>query len=261
MATLAPAHDLHLHIDPDSDEYKEMERRIVRKQDWRIMPLICLSYLLSASTSSSSSTSPRRHDLTRSRARRLPRASFCDCRYLSCCDLRAARTQDRTNLGVARTLNSDKPGESLVETLNLKGLRYNILISVFFIPCTLPSTSLSPRRSEELTPSPLPPSFPPSRPTLSPFCRCSLRVSVQPGPQALHAVQVDRSDHGLVGCVLRSILLFSRRLVLMALLLRAGIVTICSAAVSNYAGLIAVRIALGIAEAGFLCVPSRSSPS
>ncbi|GAA5917614.1 hypothetical protein JCM8208_005527, partial [Rhodotorula glutinis] len=46
MATLAPAHDLHLHLDPDSDEYKEMERRIVRKQDWRIMPLICLSYLL-----------------------------------------------------------------------------------------------------------------------------------------------------------------------------------------------------------------------
>jgi len=162
MATLAPAHDLHLHIDPDSDEYKEMERRIVRKQDWRIMPLICLSYLLSASTSSSSSTSPRRHDLTRSRARRLPRASFCDCRYLSCCDLRAARTQDRTNLGVARTLNSDKPGESLVETLNLKGLRYNAIVAVFFVPCKLLSMFLSPRRSEELTLPP--PSLPPSLP-------------------------------------------------------------------------------------------------
>lgn len=42
---------------------------------------------------------------------------------------------DRTNLGNARTLNSDKPGESLVETLDLKGLRYNIIVAIFFVPC------------------------------------------------------------------------------------------------------------------------------
>ena len=33
MATPAKTHDLHLHLDPDSAEYKAMERRIVRKQD------------------------------------------------------------------------------------------------------------------------------------------------------------------------------------------------------------------------------------
>lgn len=39
-------------------------------------------------------------------------------------------------MGNARTINSDKPGESLVEVLDLKGLRYNIIVAVFFIPCT-----------------------------------------------------------------------------------------------------------------------------
>lgn len=45
----APAveYDAHLQYDPDSPEYRAMEKSIVRKQDWRIMPLICLSYLLS----------------------------------------------------------------------------------------------------------------------------------------------------------------------------------------------------------------------
>ena len=48
MATPALEYDTHLTLNPDSQEYKDMEKRIVRKQDWRIMPLICLSYLLSS---------------------------------------------------------------------------------------------------------------------------------------------------------------------------------------------------------------------
>jgi hypothetical protein len=47
MATPAIEYDTHLLYDPESPEYQAIERRIVRKQDWRIMPLICLSYLLS----------------------------------------------------------------------------------------------------------------------------------------------------------------------------------------------------------------------
>ncbi|GAA6006099.1 hypothetical protein JCM10207_000522 [Rhodosporidiobolus poonsookiae] len=147
MATPAAEFDW-THLEPDSQEYKEMQRRIVKKQDWRIMPLICLAYLLN---------------------------------YL-----------DRSNLGNARTLNSDKPGESLVETLDLKGLRYNIIVAIFFIPYVLfefPS-NLALKR------------FTPSR-------------------------------------------WISR------IMISWGIVTICTAAVSSYAGLIVCRIFLGIAEAGF----------
>lgn len=36
---------------------------------------------------------------------------------------------DRTGLGSARTLNNDIPGASMVETLNLKGSRYNTVVS------------------------------------------------------------------------------------------------------------------------------------
>ncbi|TNY17115.1 phthalate transporter [Rhodotorula diobovata] len=122
-----------------------MERRIVRKQDWHIMPLICLSYLLSA-----------------------------------------------TNLGNARTINSDKPGESLVEVLDLKGLRYNIIVAVFFIPYVLLEF--------------------PSNLALKYFTPSKWIARI---------------------------------------MISWGIVTVCSAAVFSYAGLIAVRIALGIAEAGF----------
>ncbi|GAA5825283.1 hypothetical protein JCM11251_006919 [Rhodosporidiobolus azoricus] len=148
MAFPAVEHDLHLHLDPESEEYKAMERRIVRKQDWRIMPLICLAYLLN---------------------------------YL-----------DRTNLGNSRTLNSDKPGESLVETLDLRGLRYNIVVALFFIPyvlCEFPSNLAL----KYFTPS-----------------KWISRIMVS-----------------------------------------WGIVTVCTAAVSSYAGLIVCRIFLGLAEAGF----------
>ncbi|GAA5941232.1 uncharacterized protein JCM15063_006409 [Sporobolomyces koalae] len=125
-----------------------MEKRIVRKQDWRIMPLICLAYLLNQ--------------------------------------------LDRTNLGNARTLNSDKPGESLVETLALKGLRYNILVAIFFIPYVLfefPSNLAL----KYFTPS-----------------RWISRIMVS-----------------------------------------WGIVTICTAAVSTYTGLIICRLILAVCEAGF----------
>lgn len=40
---------------------------------------------------------------------------------------------DRTNLGNARTLNADQPGHSLVESLNLKGDRYNFIVAIFFV--------------------------------------------------------------------------------------------------------------------------------
>lgn len=40
---------------------------------------------------------------------------------------------DRTNLGNARTLNSDQPGHSLVESLGLKGDRYNFIVAIFFV--------------------------------------------------------------------------------------------------------------------------------
>ncbi|GAA5883702.1 hypothetical protein JCM16303_004778 [Sporobolomyces ruberrimus] len=148
MATPALEYDFHLQHDPDSAEYKEMERRIVRKQDWRIMPLICLSYLLNL--------------------------------------------LDRTNLGNARTLNSDKPGESLVETLALKGLRYNIVVAIFFVPYVLLE-------------------FP---------SNLALKY-------------------------------FSPSKWISRIMVSWGIVTICTAAVSSYTGLIICRIFLAVAEAGF----------
>ncbi|GAA6006725.1 hypothetical protein JCM11491_003158 [Sporobolomyces phaffii] len=148
MATPALEYDLHLQLDPDSAEYKEMEKRIVRKQDWRIMPLVCLCYLLN---------------------------------YL-----------DRTNLGNARTLNSDRPGESLVETLHLKGLKYNIVVALFFVPYVLFE-------------------FP---------SNLALKY-------------------------------FSPSKWISRIMVSWGIVTICTAAVSSYTGLIVARIALGVAEAGF----------
>ncbi|KAK8858402.1 hypothetical protein IAR55_002629 [Kwoniella newhampshirensis] len=99
---------------------------------------------------------------------------------------------DRTNLGNARTLNNDKPGESLVETLNLRGDRYNLVVAIFFIPYVIfefPSNIAL----KYFTPS-----------------KWIARIMVS-----------------------------------------WGIVTICSAAVSTYGGLIACRIFLGICEAGF----------
>ncbi|WVF71801.1 hypothetical protein IAT40_006609 [Kwoniella sp. CBS 6097] len=99
---------------------------------------------------------------------------------------------DRTNLGNARTLNNDKPGESLVETLNLAGDRYNLVVAIFFIPYVIfefPSNIAL----KYFTPS-----------------KWIARIMVS-----------------------------------------WGIVTICSAAVSSYTGLILCRIFLGICEAGF----------
>ncbi|GAA5849057.1 hypothetical protein JCM8547_006428 [Rhodosporidiobolus lusitaniae] len=144
----ATVYDRHLHLDPESEEYRRMEKKLVRKIDLRILPLICLSYLLN---------------------------------YL-----------DRTSLGNARTLNQDKPGESLVEALNLKGMRYNIVVAVFFIPYVLlefPSNTLLKY-------------FTPSR----------------------HLARI---------------------------MFLWGVVSCATAGVHNYGGLIAARLALGIAEAGF----------
>ncbi|WVQ83899.1 hypothetical protein IAT38_006043 [Cryptococcus sp. DSM 104549] len=99
---------------------------------------------------------------------------------------------DRTNLGNARTLNNDKPGESLLETLQLSGDRYNLIVAIFFVPYVIfefPSNIAL----KYFTPS-----------------KWIARIMVT-----------------------------------------WGIVTICSAAVSTYGGLIACRIFLGICEAGF----------
>lgn len=124
MATPAIEYDTHLLYDPESPEYQAIERRIVRKQDWRIMPLICLSYLLSECPVSAAGKRGPVRDCARADFPPSPLRRFAD--YL-----------DRTNLGNARTLNSDKPGESLVETLALKGIRYNIIVAIYFVPCEL----------------------------------------------------------------------------------------------------------------------------
>ncbi|KAM0746370.1 major facilitator superfamily transporter [Meredithblackwellia eburnea MCA 4105] len=134
--------------DPDSAEYKAMEKRIVRKQDWAIMPLVCLSYLLN---------------------------------YL-----------DRTNLGNARTLNSDKPGESLVEVLKLAGNKYNIIVAIFFVPYVLFE-------------------FP---------SNIALKY-------------------------------FSPSRWIARIMVSWSIVTICTAAVKTYGGMMACRVFLGICEAGY----------
>ncbi|WWD00945.1 hypothetical protein V866_007883 [Kwoniella sp. B9012] len=99
---------------------------------------------------------------------------------------------DRTNLGNARTLNNDKPGESLVEVLNLSGDRYNLVVAIFFVPYVIfefPSNIAL----KYFTPS-----------------KWIARIMVT-----------------------------------------WGIVTICTAAISNYAGLMVCRVFLGICEAGF----------
>ncbi|KHN98739.1 MFS transporter [Metarhizium album ARSEF 1941] len=127
---------------------KAMERRIVRKQDLRILPWVCLTYLLN---------------------------------YL-----------DRVNLGNARTLNNDTPENNMVTQLNLTGQRYNVAVALFFVPYVLmefPSNILL----KYFSPS-----------------RWIARIMVS-----------------------------------------WGIITICTAAVTTYGGLLAVRMALGLAEAGF----------
>ncbi|SCV70847.1 BQ2448_3609 [Microbotryum intermedium] len=154
------------------EELKAFEKRVVRKIDMRIMPLIILSYLIN---------------------------------YL-----------DRSNLGNARTLNSDKPGESLVETLKLSGMRYNIVVAIFYITYVLfefPSTFLMKK-------------FTPSR-----WIRYVVKL--------------------LFWVWFRDLLthLFCR--VFSRIMVTWGIVTICSAAVKSYTGLIIARLALGVAEAGF----------
>jgi len=50
---------------------------------------------------------------------------------------RADWRSDRTNLGNARTLNNDKPGHSLVETLDLQGDRYLLVVAIFFMYVSL----------------------------------------------------------------------------------------------------------------------------
>ncbi|KAH7325632.1 major facilitator superfamily transporter [Stachybotrys elegans] len=127
---------------------KEMEKRIVRKQDLRILPWICVTYLLN---------------------------------YL-----------DRVNLGNARTLNNDTPEDNIVQQLSLTGQRYNVAVALFFVPYVLME-------------------FP------------------------------------------SNILLkyFSPSKWISRIMVSWGIVTVCTAAVTTYGGLLAVRILLGLAEAGF----------
>jgi len=127
---------------------KDMERRIVRKQDMRILPWICVTYLLN---------------------------------YL-----------DRVNLGNARTLNNDTPEDNIVTQLNLTGQRYNVAVALFFVPYVLME-------------------FP------------------------------------------SNILLkyFSPSKWISRIMVSWGIITVCTAAVTTYGGLLAVRIFLGLAEAGF----------
>lgn len=69
MATPAVEYDTHLQYDSESPEYQAIERRIVRKQDWRIMPLICLSYLLSECSVSPAAEEGGRFEGARRRAR------------------------------------------------------------------------------------------------------------------------------------------------------------------------------------------------
>ncbi|KZL67487.1 major facilitator superfamily transporter [Colletotrichum incanum] len=127
---------------------KEMERRIVRKQDLRILPWICVTYLLN---------------------------------YL-----------DRVNLGNARTLNNDTPEDNIVTMLDLTGQRYNVAVALFFVPYVLME-------------------FP---------SNIMLKY-------------------------------FSPSKWISRIMVSWGIVTICTAACTTYGGLLAVRIMLGLAEAGF----------
>ncbi|KAL6708204.1 hypothetical protein ACN47E_003388 [Coniothyrium glycines] len=132
---------------PDLND-KALEARIVRKIDTRILPFICISYLIN---------------------------------YL-----------DRVNLGNARTLNNDIPSDNIVSVLSLTGNRYNIAVSVFFVPYVLFEAP-------------------------SNFAMKYFSPSVWIG----------------------------------RIMISWGIITVCTAAVSSYGGLLAVRFFLGVAEAGF----------
>ncbi|TIC18759.1 MFS general substrate transporter [Wallemia mellicola] len=99
---------------------------------------------------------------------------------------------DRTNLGIARTLNNDIEGGTMVEQIGLTSDRYNIIVCLFYLPYVIlefPSNILM----KKFTPS----------------------------------VHLGR----IITCW--------------------AAITLCTAAVNNYAGMIAIRIAMGIAEAGF----------
>ncbi|KAL0931182.1 tartrate transporter 2 [Colletotrichum truncatum] len=150
---------------------KEMEKRIVRKQDLRILPWICVTYLLSMPSAISVIHQPPKGLLTNT-----PLTDYLD----------------RVNLGNARTLNNDTPEDNIVTQLNLTGQRYNVAVALFFVPYVLME-------------------FP------------------------------------------SNILLkyFSPSKWISRIMVSWGIVTICTAAVSTYGGLLAVRIMLGLAEAGF----------
>lgn len=126
----------------------QMEKRIVRKIDWHILPWVCISYLIN---------------------------------YL-----------DRVNLGNARTLNNDTPEDNIVQQLDLRGIRYSTAVAVFFVPYVLME-------------------FP------------------------------------------SNILLkyFTPRVWIGRIMISWGIVTLCTAAVSSYSGLLVARFFLGLAEAGF----------
>jgi hypothetical protein len=91
---------------PDLND-KAMERRVVRKIDTRILPFICISYLINYLD----------------RVSRIPDIWKKD-------DTHALQV----NLGNARTLNNDVPSSNIVKELGLTGNRYNIAVAVFFVP-------------------------------------------------------------------------------------------------------------------------------
>lgn len=85
---------------------KDMERRI--------LPWICITYLLSKSNTLQKDLLPSlRHT-------HIPEV------YL-----------DRVNLGNARTPNNDTPDDNIVTQLNLTGQRYNVAVALFFVPYVL----------------------------------------------------------------------------------------------------------------------------
>lgn len=100
---------------PDLND-KAMEARIVRKIDTRILPFICISYLINY----------------------LDRVSLKTAKI----PLIIGTNATQVNLGNARTLNNDVPANNIVKELHLTGNRYNIAVAVFFVPyviCEAPS--------------------------------------------------------------------------------------------------------------------------